>query len=142
MNATLSRRNHRPPRIHLLGGLLTLTTIAALIGGAALLADPTGRMLGLAPEDLAASPFGDYVVPGAILLGLFGLVPLPILLGLWKQRRWAQVLAGLLGAGLAVWAVAQILWLGPGPLSRWLVWAVGLTVLAAAGAPVWRTARA
>lgn len=138
MNARIERLAQRPLRIHVLGGLLTLTTLAALAGGALLLADPTGSLLGLSIADLGGAPFQDYTIPGAVLFGLFGLLPVPVLIGLWREQSWARDLAGMLGAGLAVWITAQVIWFGLVSPLQPVVWAEGLVLLGVSGAPAWK----
>jgi drug/metabolite transporter (DMT)-like permease len=128
----------RPVRIHVLGGLLTLTTVAALAGGALLLADPSGSLLGLTVADLGAAPFPNYLIPGAVLLALFGVLPIPVLIGLWRKRNWASHVAGMLGVALATWITAQVLWFGSVNRIQALVWAMALILTAVAGVPRWR----
>lgn len=142
MNARIERLKDRPLRIHVLGGLLTLSTLAALVGGALLLADPTGSLLGLSVADLSGAPFQDYTIPGAVLFGVFGLLPVPVLLGLWWERSWARDLAGMVGVGLVVWVTAQVVWVGVASPLQPVVWVEGVILLSVAGAPAWRRSRA
>src|SRR5690554_4630226 len=62
-----SRQSVRPAGVHLLIALLLLLAVNALAGGAALVAEPSGRLLGMPVSLLAGSPFEDYLVPGVIL---------------------------------------------------------------------------
>jgi hypothetical protein len=138
MNARLERLTTRPARIHVLGSILTIVTLAALLGGSLLLADPTGARLGMTAAELGAAPFTDYTIPGAVLLGLFGLVPVPILIGLWLGKGWARELSGVIGAGLVVWTSMQVIWFGLVSPMQVIVWFGGILLLAFAGAPVWK----
>jgi hypothetical protein len=138
MNARIERLTHRPVRIHVLGGLLTLITLAALAGGALLLADPSGALVGLSVADMGAAPFPDYTIPGTVLLVLFGVLPLPIVIGLWKEKGWARELSGMIGAALAVWITAQVIWFGLVSPVQAVVWLAGVLLLGFAGAPVWK----
>jgi hypothetical protein len=138
MNARIERLTHRPVRIHVLGGLLTLITLAALAGGVLLLADPSGTVLGLSVRDMGTAPFLDYTIPGTVLLVLFGVVPLPILIGLWMEKRWARELSGMLGAALAVWITFQVIWFGLVSPVQPVVWLAGIVLLSLGGAPVWK----
>jgi hypothetical protein len=139
MNARVERLMVRPVRIHVLGSLLTVITIAGLTGGALLVADPSGRLLSMSAADLGRAPFGDYLIPGAILLGLFGVLPIPVLLGLRKERQWAREVTGMLGAALAIWITAQIVWVGLVTPLQPIIWLVGVILLSFGGAPAWRT---
>lgn len=140
MNATLERLGHRPVRIHALGGLLTTIAVAALAGGALLLLDPSGRLLGLSVADLGTAPFADYALPGTVLLILFGVLPIPVLIGLWRGRPWAREVAGMLGAALTVWVTAQVIWFATLTPVQALVWVAGVLLLTLGGAPSWRRA--
>jgi hypothetical protein len=138
MNARVERLASRPVRIHVLGSLLTIIAGAGLIGGALLLADPSGRLLAMSTSELGKAPFGDYTIPGAVLLGLFGVLPIPVLLGLWKERRWAPELAGMLGAALAIWITVQIVWIGLVTPLQPILWLAGVILLSFGGAPAWK----
>jgi hypothetical protein len=138
MNARVERLVSRPVRIHVLGSLLTIIAVAGLAGGALLLADPSGRLLAMSASDLGKAPFGDYTIPGAVLLGLFGVLPIPVLLGLWKERRWARELAGMLGAALAIWITVQIVWIGLVTPLQPILWLAGVILLGFGGAPAWK----
>jgi hypothetical protein len=137
MNGPFHGLAQRPVRIHVLGALLTLTCLAALAGGTLLLMDPSGAMLGLTAADLGKAPFQDYTIPGAVLVALFGLAPIPVLVGLWKTRRWARELAGMLGAALAIWILAQVVWSGVTSPVQPVVWVEAVVLLAFGGAPAW-----
>jgi hypothetical protein len=138
MTARIDRLPYRPMRIHVLGGTLTMITLAALAGGVLLLAEPSGRLLGLSAADMGTAPFRDYTIPGLVLLVVFGALPLPILAGLWKERRWARELAGMIGAALAVWITAQFVWFGLTSAVQAVVWVAAILLLALSGAPVWK----
>lgn len=138
MNARVERLTHRPIRMHVLGGLLTLITLAAVAGGVLLVAEPSGLLLGLSVADLGTAPFADYTIPGAVLLILFGAVPVPVLIGLWLEQRWARELSGMIGAALTVWITAQVIWFGLVSPVQAVVWLAGLVLLWLGAAPVWR----
>ena len=102
----------------LLVALLLLLAVNALYGGVALIADPSGGLLGMPVSLLAGSPFRDYLVPGLMLLALLGVLPLVVAWGLWFRPAWARVerfevdgawLAALfVGASLIVWILVQM----------------------------------
>jgi hypothetical protein len=138
MHVAIDRLSQRPTRIHILGALLTTITVAALAGGALLLMDRSGSLLGLSVADMGAAPFADYTIPGTVLLILFGVLPTPVLVGLWRGRRWARELSGMIGAALAAWVTAQVIWFGPVSPIQALVWIAGVALLMLGGAPAWR----
>jgi energy-converting hydrogenase Eha subunit B len=91
---------------------------------------------------LEGSPFADYLVPGLILLGLFGIGSLVaaalVLLRLW----YAPPVAFVIGSGQMIWIVVQLAiidefnWLQPA------MFAVGLVVAVAASVWGWPVVRA
>lgn len=76
-------------RINLFKGfliiLLGFLAIGALFGGLAFVIRPDGSIYQLPVELLANSPFKDYMLPGIILLILFGIFPVLVIYGLIKK---------------------------------------------------------
>lgn len=111
-------REVRPASVYLLIALLLLLAVGALYGGAALIVDPAGDLLGMPVALLAGSPFRDYLLPGIILFGLLGVFPVAVALGLWLRPGWgwmrrfgihAAWLAALgVGGALIVWILVQM----------------------------------
>jgi hypothetical protein len=93
--------------------LLGLLALGGLAGGLAFVTDPTGGRLGLTVERLPGwLPFTDYLIPGAALIVLFGLLPAIVagMLVRHSPRAWTATAA--LGVLLVFWSVAQIAALG------------------------------
>lgn len=109
---------YRPVGVLVLALLLILLAVDAIVGGVLLIADPAGGLLGMPVSLLEGSPFRDYLVPGLILFGLLGVVPLAVVAGVWFRPRWAYVqrlgmhgawLAAIgVGAALIVWILVQM----------------------------------
>ena len=109
---------YRPVGVLVLALLLILLAVDAIVGGVLLIADPAGGLLGMPVSLLEGSPFRDYLVPGLILFGLLGVVPLAVVAGVWFRPRWAYVqrlgmhgewLAAIGGgAALIVWILVQM----------------------------------
>ncbi len=101
-----------PPGV--VAGLATiqgLVGVSATVSGALLVADPTGALLGLPPDTLAHAPFGSFLVPGVVLLGLVGVARL-VALGMTLRRHpKAPLVAVALALVLFPWIGAQWLWL-------------------------------
>jgi hypothetical protein len=100
------------PELHRAGWVavvfLALLGIGALAGGIALVAQPDGSIMGFDAAILAGSPFRDFLVPGLILGGLFGVGSLVVAsLGI---RRWhvAPFLAFAIGVGQMIWIPVQL----------------------------------
>jgi hypothetical protein len=81
-------------------------------GGVALLADPTGGLIGMPVSMLARSPFDDFLLPGLILLLVLGVVPLCVSWGLWRRRPWAWRGSVFVGAALVIWIAVQVAMVG------------------------------
>lgn len=113
-----ARSGHRRRwEVRLAGGLGVLQAfigLGAVAGGGALVWDSTGGILGLNLALLEGTPFGDYLVPGVVLLAVNGIGSL---VGAWAsfgRRRSAGVLGIGLGLFLMAWMVVQVRWIGFG----------------------------
>jgi hypothetical protein len=87
---------------------LFLLGLGAIAGGIALVMKPDGSVMGFEVALLAGSPFPDYLVPGLILGGLFGVGSLLVAgIGL-AHWRIAPFLAFAIGAGQMIWIVVEL----------------------------------
>lgn len=93
-------------RLYLAGA--AVLGVSAAAGGTALVTDPTGSTLGLPLAWLDGSPFPDYLVPGIVLLTVFGLGSLVVVYGIVYQRRWAWPAAVGLGVAQVGWILVQL----------------------------------
>lgn len=98
--------------MHLAGkisvALLVLLGVGALAGGMALVVRPDGSVMHMPVSMLAGSPFADFLIPGLILGGLFGIGSFVVaVLGL-RQWRIAPFLAFGIGAGQMIWIIVQL----------------------------------
>ncbi|MEK3874928.1 hypothetical protein [Paenibacillus sp. FSL M7-0420] len=78
-----------PGAVRVLVVLQGFLSLGAIAGGLALLTDPSGELLGMPATAMARMPFHSFAVPGLLLLSVFGMLPLLVLYGLWKQPQWA-----------------------------------------------------
>ena len=89
-------------------GLLVTLGLMALAGGAALVSRPDGSVMQMPLSWLAGSPFPDFLIPGLILGGLFGLGSLAVAgLGV-RAWRIAPFLAFAIGCGQMIWIVVEL----------------------------------
>jgi hypothetical protein len=100
------------PEVHLAAkaciAFLVLLGLGALAGGVALVAQPDGSVMHFDVGILAGSPFTDFVIPGLILGGLFGIGSFMVA-GLGVARvRIAPFLAFAIGCGQMIWIVVQL----------------------------------
>lgn len=134
----------------LLIGLQGLLGIGAVFGGGALMLDPSGSLLGM-PTDLMQLPlFPDYLIPGLILLLVFGVLPLTVTaalvwrwdwswgekLNLFKDRHWSWAFSLYIGFGLIIWLTVQIYILGGSSVVHLVYMAWGLAIQAMTVLPV------
>ena len=85
------------------------TAIGAIPVGITFLADPSGASMGLPHGWIEGTVFGSYLVPGLYLLLINGIAML-VLAALTVVRHWtAPWLTALLGAGLTIWILVQVL---------------------------------
>jgi hypothetical protein len=88
--------------------LLAFLGLGAMGGGLMLVSDPDGSGMQWNVSMLAGSPFSDFLIPGLILAGLFGLGSIAtIALGLVRARV-APFVAFALGCGLMIWIVVEL----------------------------------
>ena len=87
-----------------------LVGVAAVYGGAMLLADPTG--LGVKREWLDGSPFSDYTLPGVVLLvGIGGGMLLTAAAAIMRHRN-ALAAARAMAVALLIWGAVEAATIG------------------------------
>lgn len=90
--------------------LLLLLGIPALISGSLFVMRPDGSLIQAPLSLLERTPFADFLWPGIILGGMFGLGSL--LAGLTIKLEWRHGFrfAQVIGAGHVVWILFQLHW--------------------------------
>ena len=122
-------RVERPPYVWAVVALEIVTGSLALPAGVSFVTDPSGGSMGLPDGWIQATPFGSYLVPGLYLLLANGAGML-VLAGLCVVRHWlAPWLTTILGAGLVVWILVQVVVLPATMLLTWLFLAIGSALL-------------
>ena len=127
----------RPGRLAV--GLLIWLGVGALGGGAALVAKPDGSVMQMPLSMLAGSPFRDFLVPGLILGGFFGVGSLAV--ALIGVRRWriAPFLAFAIGCGQIIWIVVELAIIKGVSILHPIFFLTGLGIAAAAVPWGWPT---
>jgi hypothetical protein len=97
--------------------LLGVLLLGGLVGGLALLVDPTGGRLGLTVDALPAwLRIHDYRLPGIALMVLFGVLPTAAAVLLVRRRALGWTLTATLGVLLVLWTLGQVVTIGlPAP---------------------------
>ncbi|MGF9698580.1 hypothetical protein [Paenibacillus sp. MABNR03] len=99
--------------------------IGAIVGGGALIIDPSGSLLNMPNSLLEHSPFGNFLLPGIILLLVLGVMPIVIAislivpfhwgiggkLNLYPDRYWAWTFSLYTGFALHIWIMVQVYWI-------------------------------
>ena len=112
-------RVERPWYVWIAIGLELLTAAGAIPVGLLFINDPSGAAMPLPPDWIQGSVFGSYLVPGVYLFSMNGLGMLAFA-SLSLYRHWlAPWLTGVLGSGLIIWILVQLLVM---PETRWLQW--------------------
>ena len=123
-------------------GLLVVLGLMALAGGVALVYRPDGSLMQMPVSWLAGSPFSDFLVPGLILGGLFGLGSLVVAgLGV-RSWRIAPFLAFGLGCGQMIWIVVELAIIRSLSILHPICFGLGLAIAATSFVWGWPTFRA
>jgi hypothetical protein len=85
MNTTSSPH---PVVVWVLIVLLFFVGIGALISGAMLFVAPDGHLMQLSTNDLAGTPFSNYLIPGIVLFIFIGIFPVFVGYSLLKRPAW------------------------------------------------------
>jgi len=86
--------------------------LTALVGGAILIASPSGDTLGFSADWLNTSPFPNYLVPGIVLFFAIGGEALAAAFLTYRRHPAAVILGASSGLTLLVWICLQLFWIG------------------------------
>jgi hypothetical protein len=127
--------------------LLVVLGLMALGGGAALVYKPDGSFMQMPLSWLTGSPFPDFMVPGLILGGFFGLGSLLVAVVGLRSWRLAPFLAFAIGCGQMIWIVVELAIIRGVSILHPICFGIGLAIAVASvgwGLPTlrsWRAAR-
>jgi hypothetical protein len=108
--------------------LEVVTAIGAIPVGFMFLMDPTGKAVGVPQGWIEATVFGSYIVPGLYLLGMNG-IGMVVVAALSARAHWiAPWLTGILGVGMMVWILVEILVLPETMPLTWVFLATGIAM--------------
>ncbi len=121
---------------------LVLLGLGALAGGIALVSKPDGSVMQFDVSLLAGSPFSDFLIPGLILGGLFGVGSL-VVAGLGLRRSTAApFVAFAIGSAQMIWIVVELAIIKELSFLHPTMFAVGLIIAAASVPWGWPTFQA
>jgi hypothetical protein len=134
------------PELHAAGrtaiAFLVLLGLGALAGGIALVSRPDGSVMQFDVALLAGSPFADFLVPGLVLGGLFGIGSLVVAALGARHSRPAPFLAFGIGCAQMIWIVVELGIIKELSFLHPTMFAVGLVIAVASVAWGWPTFRA
>jgi len=105
--------------------LLGFLGLGAIGGGGALIISPTGELIGMPLSMLEKSPFNSFFIPGVILFLVLGLIPLLLIIALFKQpesklaeqinlfkdMHWSWTYSIYIAFALIIWIQIQMVFL-------------------------------
>jgi len=127
----MTKLKARPANVYILFLLLAFQGLSTIYGGVNLIMDTTRESLNMPVSYLDGSPFGDYFIPGLILLTILGIYPLLVLYNAWKGDRSAWFGSLIVGYGLVIWIIVEILMIGyqPEPPLQLMYGLLGILIL-------------
>lgn len=108
------RRHGRPLTVWILVASLVFLGLRGIAGGSQFVLDPSGSVIGLSTEVLAGTPLSDFLLPGVVLLTVFGIVPLFVAERLWRGGRTALLATVAIALALLALVSVEALVLGFG----------------------------
>jgi hypothetical protein len=127
--------------------LLALLGIGALAGGVALVSKPDGSVMQLPLAYLAGSPFADFLIPGLILGGLFGIGSFVVAALCLRGVALSPYLAFAVGCGQMIWITVELAIIREFSILHPICFGIGLAIALSSaswgwpGFRAWRAAR-
>jgi hypothetical protein len=105
--------------------LLGFLSLGALGGGIILMISPTGELIGIPISEFKNIPFTSYLIPGAVLTSILGLIPLLLIMALlrkpesriaeriniFKDMHWSWTYSIYIAFALIGWIHIQLIFL-------------------------------
>ena len=129
----IARPLPRPAYVWIAVGLEAFTALGAIPVGIQLLRDPSGAAVGLSADVIEATPFGSYLVPALYLLLVNGIGMLVVAFLSVTRHPLAPWLTGVLGAGLLVWILVQLVALPEASPLQAVFGSIGVALMAISG---------
>ncbi|QLG39064.1 hypothetical protein MKY42_24525 [Paenibacillus sp. FSL W7-1088] len=139
------KREVGPERSWVIIVMQGLLGIGAMVGGGALIIDPSGNLIQMPDSLLEHSPFGSFLIPGIILLLVLGVMPMIIAISLlrrihWKigeklnlypNQYWGWTFSLYTGFALIIWIMVQVYWIQHVSVIHlvYFSWGVGIQIV-------------
>ncbi len=88
--------------------LLAFIGGSACFGGGLLIADPSGRLLGLSLSLLQTTEFESYLVPGMVLLMVVGMGSFAVMIAVIRSLTIFPIFVAMDGFIVTTWIIVQI----------------------------------
>ncbi|WP_141501408.1 hypothetical protein [Paenibacillus luteus] len=142
-------RSKEKKHSNLLIDLQLFLAVGALFGGSFLIIDPSGELMDMPLSLIEQSWFSNYFIPGLFLVTLFGVMPLIIAWGLYKQwawssaekcnlfanMHWSWTFTVYSGIALILWITIQVLIIDRFIVIHFIYLALGIIIIAVAMLP-------
>ncbi len=109
--------------------LLFLNGIAACLGGFSFVTDPSGQKMQMSLFWVQHSPFGNYFIPGLILMVVIGIGSLATGSAAILKAKSYPILITMMGSAIAIWIIVQILMLRIVYFLHFIIGGIGITLL-------------
>jgi hypothetical protein len=109
---------------------LAFLGIGAAAGGLMLIADPTGKRIGMPLSFLDHSPFQSFLIPGIILLVANGALSLLIMLAAIRRSPGYGLWVAFQGCVLTGWITVEVIMMRVATWPHYIYWAIGLVLIA------------
>lgn len=88
--------------------LLFLVSVSALVAGALLIIDRSGKLLGMTTDILSHSSFQDFLVPGILLFCFIGISTMIVAIAVIRKARFYELYILMQGCVLVGWIGIQM----------------------------------
>jgi hypothetical protein len=108
---------------------LAFLGIGAAAGGLMLIADPTGKRIGMPLSFLDHSPFQSFLIPGIILLVANGALSLLIMLAAIRRSPGYGWWVAFQGCVLTGWITVEVIMMRVAAWPHYIYWGIGLVLI-------------
>ena len=108
---------------------LAFLGIGAAAGGLMLIADPTGKRIGMPLSFLDHSPFQSFLIPGIILLVANGILSLLIMAATIRRSAGYGWWVAFQGCVLTGWITVEVIMMRVAAWPHYIYWGIGLVLI-------------
>jgi hypothetical protein len=109
--------------------LLAFLGISAILGGGALVIDPSGKSIEMPISLIEHSPFSSFLIPGLILFLFNGVSSIIIAVLVLKKNKYSPLLIFSQGVVQTIWIIVQIIIIRQTDILQYIYGFVGLALI-------------